>query len=134
MALSLKVPVFFVVTKVDICPDHILRQSLQQLTAILKRPGVKKRPFLVNSVQVCITPPPPPTRPPPSAAMHAASRLLRTCVTTMHVSSWASAVLLAPGTAAASRGRVTGRPSSAAARSALPQWVTAHWLPRSVPA
>lgn len=52
VALALKVPVFFVVTKVDICPDHILRQSLQQLTAILKRPGVRKRPFVVNTVQV----------------------------------------------------------------------------------
>ena len=29
VALALKVPVFFVVTKVDICPDHILKQTLQ---------------------------------------------------------------------------------------------------------
>ncbi len=29
MALALKVPVFFVVTKVDICPEHILKQTVQ---------------------------------------------------------------------------------------------------------
>jgi GTPase len=52
VALALKVPVFFVVTKVDICPEHILKQSLQQLSAVLKRPGVRKRPFLINSVTV----------------------------------------------------------------------------------
>lgn len=52
VALALKVPAFFVVTKVDICPEHILKQSLQQLMGVLKRPGVKKRPFVVNTVQV----------------------------------------------------------------------------------
>lgn len=57
VALALKVPVFFAVTKVDICPEHILKQSLQQLSAVLKRPGVRKRPFLVNSVTVCLLPP-----------------------------------------------------------------------------
>lgn len=29
VALALKVPVFFVVTKVDICPEHILKQTVQ---------------------------------------------------------------------------------------------------------
>ena len=29
VALALKVPVFFVITKVDICPDHILKQTVQ---------------------------------------------------------------------------------------------------------
>ena len=53
VAHALKVPTFFVVTKVDICPEHILKQSLAQLSALLKRPGVKKRPFLVNTVEVC---------------------------------------------------------------------------------
>lgn len=52
VALALKVPAFFVITKVDICPEHILKQSLQQLMGVLKRPGVKKRPFVVNTVNV----------------------------------------------------------------------------------
>ena len=52
VAHALKVPCFFVITKVDICPEHILKQSLAQLSALLKRPGVRKRPFLVNTVEV----------------------------------------------------------------------------------
>ncbi|GIL71540.1 hypothetical protein Vretifemale_1902 [Volvox reticuliferus] len=49
VALALKVPVFFVVTKVDIAPEHILKQTVQNLASILKKPGVKKKPFLVRS-------------------------------------------------------------------------------------
>lgn len=29
VALALKVPVFFVVTKVDICPEHVLKSTVQ---------------------------------------------------------------------------------------------------------
>lgn len=50
VALALKVPVFFVITKVDICPEHILKQTVQNLTTILKKPGVRKKPFLVRNV------------------------------------------------------------------------------------
>ncbi|KXZ51478.1 hypothetical protein GPECTOR_12g441 [Gonium pectorale] len=51
VALALKVPVFFVVTKVDIAPEHILKQTVQNLASILKKPGVKKKPFLVRSME-----------------------------------------------------------------------------------
>ncbi len=34
--------------QVDICPDHILKHSLQALQTILKKPGVRKKPFLVS--------------------------------------------------------------------------------------
>lgn len=49
VALALKVPVFFVVTKVDICPEHILKETLAKLHTILKKPGVKKKPFMVRT-------------------------------------------------------------------------------------
>lgn len=49
VALALKVPVFFVVTKVDICPEHVLKHTLTTLQAILKKPGVKKKPFMVGT-------------------------------------------------------------------------------------
>lgn len=49
VALALKVPVFFVVTKVDICPEHVLKHTLATLHAILKKPGVKKKPFMVRN-------------------------------------------------------------------------------------
>ncbi len=29
VALALKIPAFFVVTKVDICPEHIMKQTVQ---------------------------------------------------------------------------------------------------------
>lgn len=48
VALALKVPVFFVVTKTDICPEHVLKATVSELAALLKKPGVKKRPFLVR--------------------------------------------------------------------------------------
>lgn len=32
VALALKVPVFFVVTKVDICPEHVLKNTVQVRT------------------------------------------------------------------------------------------------------
>lgn len=49
VALALRVPVFFIVTKVDIAPAHVLAQTLTTLQQLLKRPGVKKRPFLVRN-------------------------------------------------------------------------------------
>ena len=49
VALALKVPVFFIVTKVDICPEHVLKHTLATLQAILKKPGVKKKPFMVGT-------------------------------------------------------------------------------------
>jgi GTPase len=52
VALALKVPVFFVVTKVDICPGHVLQHSLATLSSILRKPGVKKKPFMV-SLNLC---------------------------------------------------------------------------------
>ena len=36
-----QVPVLFVVTKVDIAPDHVMRHTLASLQAILKKPGVR---------------------------------------------------------------------------------------------
>ena len=53
VALALKVPVFFVVTKVDICPSHVLQHSLATLSAILRKPGVKKKPFMVRPLPTC---------------------------------------------------------------------------------
>ena len=54
VALALKVPVFFVVTKVDICPEHVLKHTLATLQAILKKPGVKKKPFMVRDLTLLL--------------------------------------------------------------------------------
>ncbi|KMQ41690.1 hypothetical protein HL42_7612 [Trichophyton rubrum] len=49
IALSLNVPVMVVITKIDICPPHILQQTVKQLTGILKSPGAHKIPIFIKS-------------------------------------------------------------------------------------
>ena len=49
IALALNVPVMVVITKIDICPPQILRDTVTQLTRILKSPGAKKIPLFVRS-------------------------------------------------------------------------------------
>lgn len=50
LALALGVPVFVVVTKIDMCPPNILQETLQMLHKILKSPGCRKIPVLVQNV------------------------------------------------------------------------------------
>lgn len=49
IALALKLPAFYVITKIDMAPEHILKQTVTELTTVLKKPGVRKRPFIVRS-------------------------------------------------------------------------------------
>ena len=54
IALALNVPVMVCVTKTDICPPHILQQTLTQLTKILKSPGARKIPIFIKGREDCI--------------------------------------------------------------------------------
>uniref|UniRef100_A0AC35U4M4 Tr-type G domain-containing protein n=1 Tax=Rhabditophanes sp. KR3021 TaxID=114890 RepID=A0AC35U4M4_9BILA len=49
LALSLSVPVFIVVTKIDMCPENILAQTMKNLDKMMKSPGARKRPIIVNT-------------------------------------------------------------------------------------
>ena len=49
IALALNVPVMVVITKIDICPPHILEQTISQLTRILKSPGARKIPIFIKT-------------------------------------------------------------------------------------
>jgi GTPase len=49
LALALSVPVFVVVTKIDMCPTNVLQETLKLLIRILKSPGCRKFPVLVKS-------------------------------------------------------------------------------------
>lgn len=51
IALALNVPVMVVITKIDICPPHILQQTITQLTRILKSPGARKIPIFVKDME-----------------------------------------------------------------------------------
>ncbi|KAI7803938.1 GTP-binding protein 1 isoform X1 [Triplophysa rosa] len=56
LALALNVPVFVVVTKIDMCPANILQETLKLLQKILKSPGCRKIPVLVqNKDDVIVT-------------------------------------------------------------------------------
>ncbi|XP_060063349.1 GTP-binding protein 1-like [Ylistrum balloti] len=49
LALALSVPVFVVVTKIDMCPANVLQETLKMLQRILKSPGCRKIPILVQN-------------------------------------------------------------------------------------
>lgn len=58
LALALSVPVFVVVTKVDMCPANVLSDTMKLLIKILKSPGCRKIPVIVHNpddVVVCAT-------------------------------------------------------------------------------
>ena len=50
LALALNVPVFVVVTKIDMCPPNVLQETLKILQRLLKSPGCRKIPVLVQNV------------------------------------------------------------------------------------
>nr|CAD7258932.1 unnamed protein product [Timema shepardi] len=49
LALALSVPVFVVVTKIDMCPPNVLQDTLRLLVRILKSPGCRKVPVMVKN-------------------------------------------------------------------------------------
>ncbi|XP_014210983.1 GTP-binding protein 1 [Copidosoma floridanum] len=49
LALALSVPVFVVVTKIDMCPPNVLQENLKLLMRILKSPGCRKVPVTVKT-------------------------------------------------------------------------------------
>ncbi|KAJ2402976.1 hypothetical protein GGI23_000315 [Coemansia sp. RSA 2559] len=48
LALALSVPVFVVITKIDMCPPAILDATLKQLTKVLRSSGCRKIPLAAN--------------------------------------------------------------------------------------
>ena len=42
-------PVFVVVTKIDMCPPNVLQETLKLLVKILKSPGCRKVPVMVKT-------------------------------------------------------------------------------------
>ncbi|KAI3645912.1 hypothetical protein MP228_008840 [Amoeboaphelidium protococcarum] len=55
LALALNVPVFVVITKIDMCPANILESTIKQLTKILKSSGCRKIPIFINSMSDVIS-------------------------------------------------------------------------------
>lgn len=49
LALALNVPVFVVVTKIDMCPTNVLDETLKMLNRILRSQGCRKVPIMIKS-------------------------------------------------------------------------------------
>lgn len=50
ISLALRVPVFIVVTKIDMAPPNILKETVNQLEKVLKSPGCRKIPIHVRTL------------------------------------------------------------------------------------
>jgi GTPase len=48
ISLALKVPIFIVITKIDICPQNVYEETKGTLIKILKSPGCQRMPVLVK--------------------------------------------------------------------------------------
>jgi len=49
LAIALKIPVIVIVTKIDMCPDEVKKQTFTDIYQILKIKGVRKMPLLIKS-------------------------------------------------------------------------------------
>lgn len=49
LALALNVPVFVVITKIDMCPGNVLQNTIKLLHKVLKSPGCRKIPVMVQN-------------------------------------------------------------------------------------
>ncbi|KAK3510008.1 hypothetical protein QTP70_025316, partial [Hemibagrus guttatus] len=55
LALALKVPVFVVVSKVDVCVGSAVQKTVRQLERLLKLPGCNKVPMLISNRDDAVT-------------------------------------------------------------------------------
>ena len=49
ISLSLKVPIFIVITKIDICPPNIFEETKDTLVKILKSAGCQRMPVVIKA-------------------------------------------------------------------------------------
>lgn len=55
LAMALKVPIFIVVSKVDLCSSGTVEKTVRQLERVLKQPGCNKVPMLVTGPDDAVT-------------------------------------------------------------------------------
>uniref|UniRef100_A0AAY5KHC2 Tr-type G domain-containing protein n=1 Tax=Esox lucius TaxID=8010 RepID=A0AAY5KHC2_ESOLU len=55
LAMALKVPIFIVVSKVDLCKRETVERTVRQLERILKQPGCNKVPLVVSTTDDAVT-------------------------------------------------------------------------------
>ncbi|VDN57888.1 unnamed protein product [Dracunculus medinensis] len=50
LALCLNIPVFIVITKIDMCPEQVLGETIKNLDRLMKSPGVRKLPVTIKNM------------------------------------------------------------------------------------
>ncbi|TWW59152.1 GTP-binding protein 2b [Takifugu flavidus] len=55
LAMALKVPIFIVVSKVDLCSGSTVERTVRQLERVLKQPGCNKVPMVVSNPDDAVT-------------------------------------------------------------------------------
>uniref|UniRef100_A0A672IW58 Tr-type G domain-containing protein n=1 Tax=Salarias fasciatus TaxID=181472 RepID=A0A672IW58_SALFA len=55
LAMALKVPIFIVISKVDLCARATVERTVRQLERVLKQPGCNKVPMVVSSTDDAVT-------------------------------------------------------------------------------
>eukprot|EP01130_Rhizamoeba_saxonica_P017012 TRINITY_DN8036_c0_g1_i1.p1 TRINITY_DN8036_c0_g1~~TRINITY_DN8036_c0_g1_i1.p1 ORF type:complete len:557 (-),score=107.60 TRINITY_DN8036_c0_g1_i1:21-1661(-) len=55
LALALKIPLIVVITKIDLAPENILKQTLSDIQRILKTRGVRKIPLVIRNEEQLMT-------------------------------------------------------------------------------
>ncbi|XP_061600706.1 GTP-binding protein 2 [Cololabis saira] len=55
LAMALKVPIFIVVSKVDLCTQATVERTVRQLERVLKQPGCNKVPLVISSTDDAVT-------------------------------------------------------------------------------
>ncbi len=48
LAVAFSVPIIVVLTKIDSCPQHLLKNTKEEIASIIRSPGVQKRPYLIK--------------------------------------------------------------------------------------
>ncbi|VDN91466.1 unnamed protein product [Brugia pahangi] len=51
LALCLNIPVFMVVTKIDMCPERVLSETMRNLDKLMKSPGVRKLTVIIKNLE-----------------------------------------------------------------------------------
>lgn len=53
--MALKVPIFIVISKVDLCARATVERTVRQLERVLKQPGCNKVPMVITSKDDAVT-------------------------------------------------------------------------------
>lgn len=49
LSLALKIPLIVVITKIDLCPENVLKNTLKDIQQLLKTRGVRKMPIIIKN-------------------------------------------------------------------------------------